>query len=193
MDKKDFRLEMLRERQALGRDEVSRRSRIIQERLLELPEWREAERVLLYMPVRNEVDVLLLLSEAWSRNMTVLLPRCRRDRAGIMDIAQVHGLDDLSVGLFNIMEPCEDRCPGLGPEEWDLDMAVIPGLAFDQRGYRLGYGGGYYDRFLPRAAETKKTVLAGLCFSFQLVEALPADDWDTPMNLICTEDQLVRI
>ena len=193
LSKKDLRLEMLSRRQAMSPELVRENGLIIQEHIMGLKLWQEAKRVLLYMPVKNEVATAQLLGDALAGQKALLLPRCRRDRAGSMDLAEISSLGQLSRGLFDIPEPDAALCPSLPPSGWNLDLAVIPGVAFDRQGFRLGYGGGYYDRFLAELAGRYKTVTIGLAYSFQVLDALPADQWDTPVNMLCLEKGVIEL
>ena len=193
LSKKDLRLEMISRRQAMSPELARESGLLIQEHIMGLKLWQEAKRVLLYMPVKNEVATTELLRNALAKQTALLLPRCRRDRAGSMDLAEISSFDQLSRGLFDIPEPDAALCPSLPPSGWNLDLAVIPGVAFDRHGYRLGYGGGYYDRFLSALAGGYKTVTVGLAYSFQVLDALPTDKWDTPVNMLCLEKGVIEL
>lgn len=103
------------------------------------------------------------------------------------DFALCSGPQDLRPGPFGLREPTP-ALPGLGPEAlgaaFSPDLFILPGLLFDLRGGRLGYGGGYYDRFLRRRPACP---LLGLCFSCQVVPTLPLDPWDQRVDHLCTE------
>ncbi len=117
------------------------------------------------------------------------MPRCRPDAYGQMDIACAACEDDLTPGAFSIMEPDADKCPAV--TSCQPDIAIIPAICFDRRGYRLGYGGGYYDRLLT-TDDMKDTVRIGLGYNFQLVEQLPTQPWDMPVDIVCTDEELWR-
>ncbi len=154
-----------------------------------LNEWRQAEEVLLYWPVRGELDVRPLIDELWKKKIRVLMPRCRPDAYGQMDIACASCKEELVEGAFSIMEPDAERCPA--EEKCSPDIAIIPAVCFDRQGYRLGYGGGYYDRLLA-TPEMKPTLKIGLGYTFQLVEKLPVQPWDMAVDIVCTEEELWR-
>lgn len=174
-------------RQNLDPDRAREDSARIRDRLLDLERIRAARSVMLYLPTRGEVDTWPLLDHFWSLGREVLLPRCRPDRPGVMEIHAVTSPAQLAPGSFGLVEPC----PGLArPVPTPApDVVLIPALAFDRHGHRLGFGGGYYDRFLPTLPDTP--LLAGLAFRFQVLDRLPVDAWDRPVHLVATPDQVL--
>ena len=185
-----LRREMLRLRTGIAGEAHALRSRAAQERLLALEAWQAAAEIFCYCAVRSELDTRLLLEDAWSRGVRLLLPRCVPDQPGVMDLACACTAAELRPGAFNIPEPDPARCPAAGA--CTPDVAVLPGVAFDRAGHRLGYGGGYYDRLLANG-RVQPGLRVGLCFSVQLVDALPADPWDAPVHVIVTESEVVWI
>lgn len=142
-------------------------------RLLRHPRFVAAKTVVLYHSLPDEVNTHRLISELTDK--TLLLPRVMD--GGEMEVCVCSGPDSLGEGAFGIMEPC-------GPvfTEYDnIDLVVVPGMAFDRQGNRLGRGKGYYDRFLPRV---KKAYKIGLCFDFQIVGNVPTEPTDIPMDEI---------
>ncbi|MFW6323666.1 MAG: 5-formyltetrahydrofolate cyclo-ligase, partial [Desulfovibrionales bacterium] len=172
----------------LAPSEIPCRSRRIHAHLRTLPAWRSATEVLLYAPVRNEVDTWPIFDELRSRGIRTLLPRCRECEPGKMEWAEASCREDLAAGAFNIPEPHQDRCPST--RTFSPDLILIPGVAFDRSGFRLGYGGGYYDRFLSGLAD-QSSLLAGLAFQFQVVAALPRQKWDIPLHVLITEQEII--
>lgn len=181
-----LRTAMRQQRSALPRDEATRRGEAAQRRLLAQDLWRQARSVALYVGIRDELPTNLLLREAWTRRCEVWLPRVRPGHAGVMDFVRCPDAESLRPGPFGLLEPIDDL-PGCGPEDSTFapQCAVLPGLAFDRHGGRLGYGGGYYDRFL---AHGLPCPLVGLCFACQLVDRLPVAPWDKAVHYICTEE-----
>jgi 5-formyltetrahydrofolate cyclo-ligase len=133
-----------------------------------------------------------LMEQAWKSGRTVYLPRVRRREPGVMDFVPCESLTELVPAAFGLREPPENL-PGFGAEEagktFAPDILVVPGLAFDKRGMRLGFGGGYYDRFLRRLTDCR---CVGICFEFQFVEILPAEAWDQPVHCVCTDERFWR-
>lgn len=157
-------------------------SAALQRRLLDSDIWRKSRTVMLYCAVRGEVDTSLLLAEAWAKGKTVLLPRCRPGEPGRMDFAACSGPDGLVPAGMGIPEPTGPACP---PEETQDALIVTPGLAFDRQGYRLGYGGGYYDRLLDGRRPS-----VGLVFAAHLLDRVPREPWDRPVDGLCSEESL---
>lgn len=189
IDKKNLRTQLLQKRGALSKETVLASSGEALEMIRVLPEWKTANEVLIYWPIRGELDVRPLITELWQRDCTVLMPRCRPDAYGEMDIACAACEDELTPGPFSIMEPDAKICPPV--DTCCPDLAIIPGVCFDRRGYRLGFGGGYYDRLLATDG-MEITLKIGLGYAFQLVEELPIQPWDMPVDIVCTEEELWR-
>ncbi len=185
-----LRREILSRRTVLDAETRREASLSIARSIRSLPEWKNARQALLYWPVQGEVDTRPLMAELWQRGVEVLLPRCREGQPGIMDLACVSCDTDLRPGMFSIMEPDEAKCPVM--HEFEPDVALIPGVGYAADGYRLGFGGGYYDRLLAEPC-MKQTLTIGLCYDFQRVDELPVEKWDQPVRAICTEKELCRI
>jgi len=183
-----LRTSLRNRRQSLPPDAVRRDSDRILERLLAQDRIRAAGSVMLYLPARGEVDTWPLMEHYWSRGAEVLLPRCCTGRPGIMEAFVVTGRDQLGPGCFGLTEPLPEQAllvPRPLPE-----VVLVPALAYDRKGHRLGFGGGYYDRFLPTL--TSSPLLAGPAYAFQLLDALPAEPWDCPVDLVVTPDETLH-
>ncbi|WP_461211535.1 5-formyltetrahydrofolate cyclo-ligase [Desulfocurvus sp. DL9XJH121] len=188
--KKDMRERLRALRAALPEDERAELSALVLENLRATPGWEQAREVLSYMPVRGEVDVRPLLAEFWERGVRVLLPRCRPGEPGIMDLACVSCMEELRPGPYGIPEPEPGACPALPGARPDL--ILVPGVAFDCEGFRLGFGAGFYDRFLS-GERAPGAAVYGLAYSFQVLERLPRDPWDVPVQAVITENEITWI
>ncbi len=174
--KDDIRRKMLQLRSNILGDDHKRRSSQVMQLVMADEEYSSCSRVLAYMPIRNEVSTEDLLSHALGSGKALYLPRVVRDSREL-EIVRVFDLSrDLVKGAFGILEPGLALEPADQREIERIELAVIPGVAFDREGYRIGYGAGYFDRFLPRLSGECLTI--GVCFKEQLVERLPRDLWD---------------
>ena len=156
-------------------------ARILQ-RLVELPTWREARLVLTYVSFGSEVDTHALMQAAWSAGKQVAVPRCRRSHS--LDFYVISSEDDLEPGLRGLMEPSPDCGRPLTPPQMVGSLCIVPGLVFDADGYRIGYGGGYYARFLAfdpgeKVALVRSRQLSG--------NPLPRDEHDVPVDWLVSE------
>ena len=153
----------------------------------EVPEARSARTILLYASMGDEAPTPAIAEEARRRGIEILYPRCLPDQVSMT----LHAVDDdadLTPGRFGLLEPAI-HCPPV--EVATVDLAFIPGLAWDRGGRRLGRGAGYYDRLL--AAPDWRGLRCGLFFSIQEFPELPADPWDMPLDLVVTEKEIVVI
>lgn len=147
--------------------------------------------VLTYLPFRSEVDVLPFVKWCWRQNYQVVVPKVSvQDKT--MSLHIISGLHETSLGAYGIREPRADL-PIVHASQ--LDMIVMPGLAFDAAGRRLGYGGGYYDRLLAQAAEEAAALplLVAPCFALQVVDVVPTEAHDFRVDLLVTEQRICCI
>lgn len=185
--KKELRASMLRLRNDLAQEEVQALSEAIQDRILKSRIFRTGSAVMVYMPIKNEVRTERLIRNCLASGKTVLLPRVVD--AESMEAVPVRNLDtDLRSGAMGIMEP-DPSIPAADPEI--IDLVILPGIAFDRRGYRLGFGAGYYDRFIPRLR--KDCFLLAPAYSFQVLDHIPAGPYDQPVHWIVTEKEVLKI
>ena len=145
---------------------------------LMLPEVEAAHTVLLFYGVGREPDTTELIEALWQRGKTVLLPRCLPKRG--MEARRIVSGSKLVYSAYGIPEP-DQECPVVLRDT--IDLILVPNLCCDQQGYRLGHGGGYYDRYL--AGYSGMTV--SLCPEAWLQEQLPRDEYDLPVRLVLTE------
>ncbi len=170
--------------------EAEIRSSIIQEKFLSLELVQKHAYFLIYISLGNEVSTFKILDELLAQGKKVYAPCCDPKRKGTMDFFRIRDPAELAPGPLGISEPpliMKDMFQGLSPA-----VAAVPGLAFDEHGYRLGFGGGYYDRYFSAFYENFP-VPVGLAYEFQIVQTLPADKWDQPMQHIITEKRIINI
>lgn len=166
-------------------EEVEVRSRPIIEQLARLPEYAASQCVMLYWSCHNEVHTHDLVRQALKDGKKVVLPRCETENGEIRPYEVKDLSRDLSVGCFGILEPGQ-RAREL-TDLSEIDVCVVPGIAFDCNGNRIGRGLGYYDRFLRKL--DAKTQKIGVGYAFQIVNRIYPTDNDTSIDKVVTEDK----
>jgi 5-formyltetrahydrofolate cyclo-ligase len=175
------RYKVLRDRLPVSyRKEAARK---IAQKLFSLPTWKRAKAVGLYLSVRSEVDTSEIIRRALAEGKKVRAPKILSDTK--MRFFEISGAKDLKKGSFGILEP-KPACKKVGCST--MDLLIVPGIVFDKKGYRLGHGLGYYDRFLPRAWRAFKV---GLSYGKTLVSSLPHDAKDRPVQAVITESGII--
>ena len=155
-----------------------RKSDIIRRKLCRLAAFRKAKTVLCYVSLSYEVKTRRFIEQMLKIGKRVVVPKVR---GRSLVLSEVEDPDrDLAPGAFGVLEPAPQACRPVGVR--DLDLVVVPGLAFDRRGHRLGHGHGYFDRLLARLPKDTPTV--GLCFGFQLLDCLPTDPHDQAVHTV---------
>lgn len=147
-------------------------------RTVSLPEYGQAGTVFCFVGTHTEIDTVPILEDAWKRGKRVCVPKCVGK--GIMNAYRISGMDDLETGSYGILEPGEEA-DMIPPGE--IDLALVPCLSCSRDGKRLGYGGGYYDRYLSQTAAPK----AVLCRSRVMRENIPVDRYDVQMDMVICE------
>lgn len=178
-EKKRIRRDVLAVRDALPREAVAEMSQRICRHFSRLPLVENCHSVMIFLGFGSEVDTDYIIRWLWQENKRVLVPLCI-PKTREMVIYPITDFVDLEPGYMGIREPKRDL-PAAGKEE--IDLVVVPAVAFDRRGYRVGYGGGYYDRFL--AGMDVPTV--GLAFSCQMIPEAPKGPYDQAVEGILTE------
>jgi 5-formyltetrahydrofolate cyclo-ligase len=174
---------VLGRRDALGADERARLSELIFGSIATLPSFERARRMLGYSSFRSEPVTGPFLRTVLALGKVLLLPRVNR-QARLLELYRVRDLDvELRPGVWGILEPDPAVCAPARLE--DVDLVLVPGVAFDARGGRVGYGGGYYDRLL--AACPHGPALVAAAFEVQIVETVPMGPTDRPMDRVVTE------
>ncbi|MDN5332410.1 MAG: 5-formyltetrahydrofolate cyclo-ligase [Tepidanaerobacteraceae bacterium] len=177
--KKKLRYDYLEKRLSLSEKEVMEKSEKIMSHLFELEDFKKAGLVMFYVDCRNEVMTKDAIERALAMGKRVAVPKTVKGE-GLLAI-EIKSTGELACGTFGILEPVSDNI--VNP--LDIDLVLVPGIAFDRRGYRLGYGAGYYDMFLTKLREGVKKI--GLAFEAQLADCIPAEAHDVRMDAVLTE------
>jgi 5-formyltetrahydrofolate cyclo-ligase len=184
-EKARLREKLLKIRSEVGSDLAETASRGVWAILSGLPEFKRAKTLAAFASVPGEIDTLPILEGVLKGGKSLSLPKVLKDKTHF-EFYPVQDLKDLSPGAYGILEPTASR-----PTGWEsLDLVLVPGLAFDPSGRRLGFGKGYYDRALPLLPSDCLTV--GLGYGFQVVERVPTGPQDIPVKALLTEKGFIN-
>lgn len=178
-----LRKQMRAVRDALPSSACDVRSRKISKTVLALDAYAEATMVLAFASIRNEVRTRAIIDAAMSVGKRVALPRVTKDKLALHAVGPT---TELSLGAFAIPEPAADE-PYVDPSE--VNIALVPALAVDARGYRIGYGGGFYDKLIPGLKNARTCALA---YDFQLVAEVPELPFDARVDFVVTDARVIR-
>ena len=179
-DKADIRRQVKKLRNEMSQDDCRRRSESICQRFFSLDSFAENNCICAYISKGNEVDTIPIIEKAWSEGKSVYVPKVYGE---IMHFIRIDSFDDVAKGNFGIMEPVSDDISD--PED---GVIIMPGVAFDAELNRIGFGGGYYDRYLESHDNLLKVALA---YDFQIVRHIDSEENDIKPDLIVTEKHII--
>ncbi|WP_353855237.1 5-formyltetrahydrofolate cyclo-ligase [Bacillus sp. Bos-x628] len=178
--KKELRLQTLAMLDQLSSEEFERKTASLYKHLFQLTAWNQAKTIGLTMSRGREVPTGPLIETAWQEGKTVCVPTCFPANKQ-MTFYEYTPQTKMNSSYFGLMEP--DPSVSTAVDKTAIDLMIVPGVCFDQKGYRIGYGGGYYDRYL---LDYQGVTLA-ICLSVQQIEHVPIEDHDIPVSLIVSE------
>ncbi|MFG3611820.1 5-formyltetrahydrofolate cyclo-ligase [Rummeliibacillus stabekisii] len=186
MDKKDLRNAMQLQLKQLAADTYKEKSAIIHSKLLDESAIKDASVIGITLSNFPEVDTWPLIEELWARGRSVAVPKCH-PKTREMTFYEITSFDQVEIGYSRISEPIPNRTKVVKKEE--IQCLIVPGLAYDKDGFRLGFGGGYYDRYLSNYRDST----ISLAFQLQVVEKIPRDDYDLSIGKIITEREIILV
>ncbi|WKB36934.1 5-formyltetrahydrofolate cyclo-ligase [Terrilactibacillus sp. S3-3] len=160
--------------------------RMIRDKLFEQREWREAKVIALTLSRGREIDTLPIIQEGWRQQKIIALPACDISAKKLI-FRRTDSFDQLSNRSYGLLEPNDSETAPV--DKQTIDLVIVPGVVFDRLGYRIGYGGGYYDRFL----ENFKSRTLSLLLDEQLKDRIPVEPYDRPVNKLVTPTQIVEV
>lgn len=181
-DKKHLRQKYRALRDSFGEEFIENASDSVCEKLAKCQEFKDAKTVLLYYPTKNEISTLPIFELCLKMGKTVAFPVCRNDNSSLL-FRKINRIDSLLPSSFGLLEPSEDN-EQIHPDK--SAICIVPALAFSRNGHRLGYGRGFYDRFLTDF----EGVTIGICYSSLVVDALPSNRHDVPVDILITESEV---
>ncbi len=179
-EKARLRLKYKELRKSIPQAEKTELDLAVADRFLNLSEYKNAETVFAFVSKDIEVNTKAIISDALKNGKKAAVPLCNPDNTA-MEFYYINSYSDLKDGFYGIKEPDINKC--VKAESFERSIMAVPGLVFDKNGYRVGFGKGYYDRFI--AFYTGVTV--GICYSDCIEDELPGDKFDKPVNLIVTD------
>ncbi|MCR5629927.1 5-formyltetrahydrofolate cyclo-ligase [Eubacterium sp.] len=197
LNKSVLRNEILNKRKSLSKDKIANTSELLCNKIINHPKYKDANIILAYMAQDGEIDLEVLMKDAISKDKKVYIPKVLRKHT--MEFYRYTNKDDLEISNFGILEPKEKE--PLQISETDQIFVIVPGVAFDKSGNRIGYGGGFYDTYLSnlldkynnKSTKTKindKTTSSiytlAPCYNFQLIDFIKSEDFDIPVMEVIT-------
>lgn len=186
--KNDFRKKIVELRKSKSSSFIKEASIEIINKLLTLNDFKKASTVMIYLDFNNEVETNYLANTLISLGKKVLVPITVKSNKTLIP-SEIKNLDsELHIGTYGIREP-KDQFIRITPIN-NIDLLIVPAVAFDINKYRLGYGGGFYDRFIEKLREDTTTI--GLAFEFQVFDSIPKENHDAKLNYVITEKRIIK-
>lgn len=183
-NKNKLRQEVRSRLMELTKEEHKELSNSIAENLFSLEEWKKAKTIGITISIPPEVPTVRIIEQAWSEGKEVAVPKCNPEKK-TMEFKKISSFNQLESVYYGLLEPVEETAKARKEE---LDVMIVPGLAFTKEGYRLGFGGGYYDRFL---SHYRGATLA-LTYELQLMDDLPIEVHDIAVSKLITPSRILR-
>lgn len=186
-DKKNARLAVKRLLSLLSDGYLKNADNKIREHLLSLEGFQKSKTIMTYLSMEGEVGTLDFAGEVLKRKKRLIVPRVQVHAKALL-ACEISNLEEgLVPSRYGILEPDKAHIRQIDP--YEIEFHVIPGLAFDKKGHRLGRGGGYYDRFLSGISPDAMTI--GVCYECQILESVPCDSRDMPVRCVVTEKEII--
>ncbi len=174
-------------RNNISLENLHSKSQIIDRKLNELDFVRGAETLMCYVSFGSEVFTHDIINAWLLRGKQVCVPRIIKGKGKFMEAVKISSLEELETGTYGVLEPTAGQKNVVNPDL--IDVVIVPGCAFDLHRNRMGYGAGYYDRFLQLISDNCFKV--GIAFDFQIMDEIPCDEHDIPMDIIVTEQRII--
>ena len=179
--KNQLKESILEKRNSLSEEEILVKSSQIKNNLFNLSQYKKSKTIMFFVSFKNEVDTHEMVKEAL-RNKTIVVPKVAHHE---IEPSVIIDFDNLITGKFGVLEPIET----MNIANKNIDLILVPGIVFDENGHRIGYGSGFYDKFL---AKVPKAIKIGLAFDFQVVDKIPREMHDVLVDMIVTEKRVVE-
>ena len=187
MNKKELRATYMKKRSGLSEKDVKYMSQSIENSLFNLSIYKNSSFIMTYVNFGSEVITEEIIRSSLNQGKKIGVPITIPETRKLL-VSELRDYDrELELGVYNILTPKSEYIREINPSK--IDLVLVPGVAFDKNGYRIGYGGGYYDRFLCKLSN--KAVTIALAFSIQLIDSVPKGIYDLPVDYVLTEKGLI--
>lgn len=188
--KKQIRKDILEVRRSMDIDKKDTYDTLIEKSFFESSFYKEAKNIFIYISYDSEINTKRMINRAINEGKNIYVPRTEFDTK-LMNAVKINDFSNLVESRYGILEPKKEE-PFIDPNE--LDLIVVPGVAFDKNGGRIGYGAGYYDRYFKRINEKNKARITklALIYDFQLIDEVPTDEEDVLIDAVLTEKQFIK-
>lgn len=187
-NKEILRKSMLEKRKNMKKDDAKKNSEKIISALKDLEAFKKSSNIMIYLSFNNEVDTYKLMEYCLQTGKKVIVPFCIKKERKIIPSEVIDPDKELRLNSFGYKEPEEEKIREVDAQE--IDLVIVPGVVFDTNGNRIGFGAGYYDRFLKKLKSSATTI--ALCYDYQIIDRVPIDKFDIPVKCIITEKRIVR-
>jgi 5-formyltetrahydrofolate cyclo-ligase len=182
--KKELRHKIIKQLESLSEQDVRILNHRIQERLFKSDRWSQAKVIGITISRRREIETRHVIEKAWQEGKDVTVPKCFPDDKS-MAFYTITDFKQLEEVYFGLKEPKVNGAVAVEPSQ--IDLLIVPGVCYTKKGYRVGYGGGYYDRYLQHFLGNTLSLL----FECQLVKDIPTEKFDIPVELMITEKRII--
>ena len=182
--KSSLRKELIKNRKKISKNQILEKSELIKNRLFEMNKFQQASSILFYVSYDNEVYTHDMIKESMALGKNVIVPKSDKKNRKLI-LSKLENWEDLVKGAYGILEPKKINQISIDK----IDLIIVPGVGFDGQGRRIGHGKGYYDNLL---SNSKNALHIGLAFEFQIVEEIPTEAHDIPMQRIVTEKRVIN-
>ncbi|MGM9987129.1 MAG: 5-formyltetrahydrofolate cyclo-ligase [Bacillaceae bacterium] len=184
MKKEEVRKQIRALLNTLPQDTIKEKTKKIHNNLFLVKQWKEASVIGITMSMGKEVDTYSIIERAWEEKKTVVVPRCNRQTHELV-FRKLTTFSQLEETFFGLKEPIEEET-----ERWEqeIDLLLVPGVVFTKKGERIGYGGGYYDRYL----NSHNSYLISICFEIQIIKYIETESHDKNVMIVITEDNIYK-
>jgi len=184
--KKELRANLLLKRRKLDQDIIAAQSDNMAKQLFVWPYYQQAQIIMLFLSMADEPQMIKVMEDAWLQGKTICVPYMG-NKYGVMDAAIIDNFDSLVRGRLNLLMPDPATLKLVDPKV--IDLIIVPGVAYDYAGNRLGMGAGYYDRFIPQAPQA---ILIGAIWSSHVLESIPYTCYDKPVHYLLNENRIIK-